>query len=207
MSNIDERIKRLDILPARLLTTGEINQGTQFNTIKKFSSIISTRFIAKIPTLIRLPAPALLVGALFSKRLYIQWNISIGQNWYVEPPFWLDSGEFRLGFLTVKFIIAGVVSRYVIGGYNLGLPTYIPPYQNQELPSNCSFEYWSASGVVPVTGLTNDFFVKTSMVQNPTTGDDIQRILVASGPFSISDLGFNTPVNTPIVQPLIAFSN
>jgi hypothetical protein len=199
----------LDIVPARLLTQNEINQGTQFNTLKKYQSIVPTRAIQKIPTYIKLISPGLIIGGFFTsllpQALYIQWNISVGSNWYVEPPFFLDGANFRIGFLTVKYRINTTVYRYVIGGYNQGIPTNLSLYNNQELPSNVCFEWWTASGEVPDTGIVNDFLVKTSLVQNPTTGDDTERILVASGPYLRADFGFNLPVNLPIDNTIEAF--
>ena len=213
MSNINERIKRLDIIPARQITFAEA--ATQVNNasanLSKYFSILPSRAIQKIPTYIQLNAPGLFHNPFFAPliqpyALYFQWNVTVGSSWYVEPTFVLDTNNLNNGYLTIKYRIGNTVIRYVIASDSNYVSGNFSYYNNQELPSNVCFE-WYNNPTLPTTGFIKNFLVKTSLVINPTTGDDLQRIINSTGPYIRSQLGFNLPAALSINQPTIVFNS
>lgn len=197
MASFSETVKYLSISPARKATLAEAQTANL--PFDKYYSISNSRKIDRINLTIVLPANTVLSSDIpYWGRLLFQYNISVGQPFYILNRI-VEDKSYK-GLITVKWRVGSSVYRYnIYGGQELSTSIFkrnvanFPWYSSQLVPSNCCFEFWATRpGTEETYGLTSAFRVKTSLLYEPETAS-LDAKLVSPDPVVIPS-GVSFPI-------------
>ena len=205
MSDFKDVKKHLDIVPTRVATSDEASNAVL--PFDKYYSLRKVRDIKKIHYTLTIPA-YIIPSALGFRRLMFQYNIIAPSPFYIlnageDSIFWNISGSIA----TIKWRVGADVFRYNISlsdtRKNL-FPTLLfsfPFYNNQLVPQNCVLEFWrinisSFSGNI---GLDNPIKIKTSLLTNPMTPDELE-VDKPQTVKTFSDISYSLPQAVPITN-------
>lgn len=226
MSNINERIKRLDIYPARLPTQSEIEAGDSMagrNSLGKINLLVGpARDIKKIPVYLRLPSVGLhninSVQQLdTSRRLVYQWNLTFGSHFVIDR--WtnlLNNNNLQYCGLCIKWRVGTDVFRYDLSPVppTVIFPSVLPRfnvfdyYAYQVIPSNFCIELWGYPPfpfIAQQFGTLGDIIIPTYERVLPNDGDETIRYITAGDAYNIAQLGNAVPETLPDQQDNLAF--
>ncbi len=152
----------------------------------------------------------------FVPRLLFQYNITSLHDFAITRV--INKVALAQGCLTVKWRVGNTVYRYLIAGKDTVTFVFPPPdheqnviyfedYTNQQIPHNFCIEFWSMLYDIgaPLVGLLEDIEIETSILAEPSTADELTRVIAANVPIEFATMSFNLPVALPVVQPSVAY--
>lgn len=207
MGNLSSRIKRLDIYPSRLLTYEE----RDLYGVKYLSA--QARKIGKLDYFINLPTFYYTdTDFQYYPRCIFQYKVTMPEDFLIIKGLPIQDFDFyiRNGFLAVRFNDNGVTKRYVVLGSSAEKnadysykqhPVYgWPEIGNTTVKANCVFEFWAKLADSEI-GIVKDIPLKTSLIRDPETADEVSEIVEIEETYEIADLSVVLPQLLPYTQP------
>lgn len=217
MSDFSRVIKQLDIVPAHKATNDELQFSPSFNDPLKYTKVVKSRKIAKVPVYISIPAYTIPFASVPGDyRLLFQYNITVDKDFVftnVNDIFGLKvDGKKDIGVLIfARYRIANVAYRYLLNWNSAGLKgldysyQVYPNYNGQIIKKNFVIEVWKTPTAQVRYGILSDILFRTSMLDNPDSPDDVLFLENTNAPLTIDDLFVPLPEGLPYNQDNLAW--
>ena len=196
--NFNDRIKRLNITPARRL---QYEEETLYGV--KVLSNHPARIFGNIPYQIVLPEFYYLDTTAFqySPRCITTFKVIMPEDFLIlRSDIVIEFAEYlRNCFIAIRWKDGDEVKRYILIGSS-DLVYCWQPLTNERIAAECFIEIWAKNLDNPV-GILQPIKLRTSIITEPQNFSETEQLVDPSNTYELDDVSFQMPINIPFQMP------